>query len=118
MTSGPLFDWHRLHGNSFRDQRVLITGGAGFIGSHLAEALSGLGASVIVLDDLSGGSRENLAPFRSVALIVGTILDRETVHRATAGCHYVFHQAALGSVPRSLEDPRLYNDVNTNGTLN
>jgi UDP-glucose 4-epimerase len=111
-------DWHRLHGGAFRGQRVLVTGGAGFIGSHLAEVLSGLGASVVVLDDLSGGSRENVEGFPSVELVVGSILDETLVARCTAGCRFVFHQAALGSVPASVEKPRLFNDVNTTGTLN
>jgi nucleoside-diphosphate-sugar epimerase len=111
-------DWRGLHGNHFQGARVLITGGAGFIGSHLAEALSGLGASVIVLDDLSGGARENLQSFGPVEFVEGSILDRDVVERCTRGCRYVLHQAALGSVPRSVERPRLYNDVNTTGTLN
>src|SRR4051794_14746946 len=111
-------DWHRLHGDTFRGQRVLVTGGAGFIGSHLAEVLSGLGASVVVLDDLSGGSRDNVKDFQSVELVVGSILDAGLVTRCTSGCRYVFHQAALGSVPASVEKPRLFNDVNTTGTLN
>jgi nucleoside-diphosphate-sugar epimerase len=111
-------DWHRLHGDTFRGQRVLVTGGAGFIGSHLAEVLSGLGASVVVLDDLSGGSRDNVKGFQSVELVVGSILDADLVTRCTRGCRYVFHQAALGSVPASVEKPRLFNDVNTTGTLN
>jgi nucleoside-diphosphate-sugar epimerase len=111
-------DWHRLHGDTFRGQRVLVTGGAGFIGSHLAEVLSGLGASVVVLDDLSGGSRDNVKDFQSVELVVGSILDADLVARCTSGCRYVFHQAALGSVPASVEKPRLFNDVNTTGTLN
>jgi nucleoside-diphosphate-sugar epimerase len=111
-------DWHRLHGDTFRGQRVLVTGGAGFIGSHLAEVLSTLGASVVVLDDLSGGSRDNVNGFQSVELVVGSILDADLVARCTSGCRYVFHQAALGSVPASVEKPRLFNDVNTTGTLN
>ena len=97
--------------------RVLITGGAGFIGSHLAEALCALGAQVVVLDDLSGGSTENLTGF-SLEFIQGSILDKPLLARATADCNYVFHQAALGSVPRSVEQPVLYNEVNTTGTLN
>ncbi len=96
---------------------MLITGGAGFIGSHLAEALCALGAHVVVLDDLSGGSTDNLAGF-PVEFIQGSILDKPLLARASAGCRYVFHQAALGSVPRSVEQPELYNDVNTTGTLN
>jgi nucleoside-diphosphate-sugar epimerase len=107
-----------LHGNFFRGARVLVTGGAGFIGSHLAEALLQLGATVVVLDDLSGGSRDNLASFGPVEFMEGSILDHALLRRGTNGCKFVFHQAALGSVPRSVEQPRLYNDVNTTGTLN
>src|SRR4051794_40065348 len=110
-------DWHALHGGHFRGARALVTGGAGFIGSHLAEALAGLGASVVVLDDLSGGSRENLSSFGPVEFVHGTIMDRETVARCVGGCRDVFHEAALGSVPRSVKEPRLYHDVNTTGTL-
>ncbi|HEY7118823.1 MAG TPA: NAD-dependent epimerase/dehydratase family protein [Tepidisphaeraceae bacterium] len=119
MRIGDASAWRELHGDFFAGQRVLITGGAGFIGSHLAEALAALGAGVSVLDDLSGGSRENLAGFSPpVTMVEGSILDAALVGRLTAGCAYVFHQAALGSVPRSVEQPRLYNDVNTTGTLN
>lgn len=117
MTRKQLTDWRRLHGSHFEKCRVLITGGAGFIGSHLCEVLSGLGASVVVIDDLSGGSRENLAGF-NVEFVEGSILDQGRLAQCTRGCRYVFHQAALGSVPRSVEQPRLYNDVNTTGTLN
>jgi nucleoside-diphosphate-sugar epimerase len=118
MTSGVPRNWAGLHGDFFRGARVLITGGAGFIGSHLAEALLQLGAAVVVLDDLSGGSRDNLASFGPVEFLEGSILDHDVLRRGTNGCRFVFHQAALGSVPRSVEQPRLYNDVNTNGTLN
>jgi UDP-glucose 4-epimerase len=111
-------NWAELHGRAFRGAKVLITGGAGFIGSHLAEALSQLGANVVVLDDLSGGSKENLASFGPVEFVQGSILDGDVLSRCTRDCRYVFHQAALGSVPRSVEQPRLYNDVNTTGTLN
>jgi nucleoside-diphosphate-sugar epimerase len=97
---------------------VVITGGAGFIGSHLAEALVGLGASVVVIDDLSGGDRRNLESFGPVEFFGGSILDAATLQRLMRDCRYVFHLAALGSVPRSVEQPRLYNEVNTTGTLN
>jgi len=112
-----LTNWRELHGSLFAGARVLITGGAGLIGSHQAEELSGLGSSFIVLDDLSGGSRENLQGM-PVEFVEGSILDRDLLARCTAGCRYVFHEAALGSVPRSVKEPRLYNDVNTTGTLN
>ena len=111
-------DWKSLHDDRFAGARVLVTGGAGFIGSHLSEALVRLGAQVVVIDDLSGGSRENLRSFGPVQFVEGSILDRELLSRCTRGCRYVFHQAALGSVPRSVEQPRLYNEVNTTGTLN
>src|SRR4051812_15733149 len=111
-------DFRSLHGHHFEGCKVLITGGAGFIGSHLAEALVSLGAHVTVIDDLSGGSRENLTTFGPVEFIHASILDTDALRRATRGCRYVFHQAALGSVPRSVREPRLYNDVNTTGTVN
>jgi nucleoside-diphosphate-sugar epimerase len=118
MASAVAAKWNSLHGDAFRGARALVTGGAGFIGSHLAEALVALGASVVVIDDLSGGDRNNLQSFGPVELVEGTILDREVVARCTKGCRFVFHQAALGSVPRSVREPRLYNDVNITGTLN
>src|SRR5258708_3143074 len=111
-------DWRKLHGDHFHDARVLVTGGAGFIGSHLAEALAVLGASVVVLDDLSGGSSSNLQTSGPVRFVQASILDRDALANCAAGCRYVFHQAALGSVPRSVEEPRLYHEVNTTGTVN
>jgi len=100
-----------------------VTGGAGFIGSHLTEALLELGAQVVILDDLSGGEVANLSPFAAKAgndlrFVEGSILDEAELSRCTAGCRYVFHQAALGSVPRSIEQPALYTQVNTLGTTN
>src|SRR5687768_17306307 len=109
--------WRARHGDRFAGQRVLVTGGAGFIGSHLCETLSGTGASVVALDDLSGGSRDNLAGLAGVELAVASILDLDALAAATAGCRYVFHQAALGSVPRSVREPRRYHEVNVTGTL-
>ncbi|HEY8668500.1 MAG TPA: NAD-dependent epimerase/dehydratase family protein [Tepidisphaeraceae bacterium] len=111
-------DWRSLHGDFFSQNRVLITGGAGFIGSHLAEALCALGAQVVAMDDLSGGAWENVASFGPVERVQASILDRDVLGRAMQGCSFVFHQAALGSVPRSVEQPALYNEVNTHGTLN
>jgi nucleoside-diphosphate-sugar epimerase len=119
-TVSRLTDWKSLHGDHFRGQRVLITGGAGFIGSHLAEALLALGAQVAAIDDMAGGSRENLraiAGGESVYFVEASILDPVKLDAAMAGCRYVFHQAALGSVPRSVEQPVLYQQVNADGTL-
>ena len=109
--------WNALHGEHFRGKRVLVTGGAGFIGSHLSEALVQLGANVVVLDDLSGGSTENLKSFGPVEFVEGSITDPGTLAQCADGCRFIFHLAALGSVPRSVEQPALYNDVNTTGTL-
>ncbi|HEX8915297.1 MAG TPA: NAD-dependent epimerase/dehydratase family protein [Humisphaera sp.] len=120
----PATDWRALHGDHFAGRRVLVTGGAGFIGSHLCEALVALGAAVVALDDLSGGHERNLAHLPAgdapgrVSFVRGSILDGAALAAAAAGCTYVLHQAALGSVPRSVEIPRLYHDVNATGTLN
>src|SRR6185503_6913573 len=89
---------------------VLVTGGAGFIGSHLVDALVERGARVRVLDDLSSGSAGNLAPHldgdgEAVELLRGDLRDLDACRRACAGVRFVFHLAARGSVPRSLEDP-------------
>ena len=97
----------------------LITGGAGFIGSHIAEELVRRGEKVRVLDNFITGKRENLAPFRNfIELIEGDIRDLETCRRALRGVDFVLHQAALPSVPRSIEEPLLAHDINVNGTLN
>ena len=116
-------DWQSLHSDSFSGLRVLVTGGAGFIGSHLSEALVRLGAHVVVLDDLSGGDTENFESFATDAgnrfrFVEGSILDEDVLAQCVDGCRYVFHQAALGSVPRSVAEPRLFQEVNVTGTLN
>ena len=99
--------------------RYLITGGAGFIGSNLLEALLEGGARVRVLDDFSSGKRENLEPFGGrFELIEGTITDRETCHAAMEGVEYVLHQAAVPSVAKSLEDPFRSHEAGATGTLN
>jgi UDP-glucose 4-epimerase len=97
--------------------RVLITGGAGFIGSHLTAAFLDDGADVVVLDDLSTGSETNLIGM-SPELIVGDIADLQVVERAVAGCDLVVHLAALVSAPYSLEDPLLTFKSNVTGTFN
>jgi nucleoside-diphosphate-sugar epimerase len=98
---------------------VLVTGGAGFIGSHLVEALVDLGARPRVLDNFTTGFRHNLQPWLDrLELVEGDIRERDICLRACAGAQLVLHQAALGSVPRSLEDPASSIDVNVAGTTN
>lgn len=100
---------------------VLITGGAGFIGSNLCEYFLHNGYRVTCLDNFATGHRHNIAPFLShpdFTLIEGDIRDLETCHKAASGQDYVLHQAALGSVPRSLKDPLTSNEVNVSGFLN
>jgi nucleoside-diphosphate-sugar epimerase len=98
---------------------VLVTGGAGFIGSHLVSSLVAGGARVRVLDDLSTGRRENLAALADrCELMLGDIRDVGACHRACAGAAVVFHQAALGSVPRSMERPDEAIAINVAGTAN
>jgi nucleoside-diphosphate-sugar epimerase len=98
---------------------VLVTGGAGFIGSHLVDALLARGAEVRVLDNLESGSRDNFAAAGDrVALLVDDLRDAEACRRACRGCALVFHQAARGSVPRSLAEPEATMAVNVGGTAN
>lgn len=99
----------------------LVTGGAGFIGSNLCEAILKLGYKVICLDDLSTGKQENIDLFienENYKFIRGDIRDYETCLKATKNVDFVLHQAAWGSVPRSVEMPLTYNDINIKGTLN
>ena len=99
--------------------RVLVTGGGGFIGSNLVAALLGRGDRVSVLDNFSTGNRANLAPFdRDVEIVEGDLRSYERVHAAVRGIELVFHLGALGSVPRSVQDPLTSNAVNVDGTLN
>ena len=101
--------------------KVLITGGAGFIGSNLCEAFLNKGCNVRCLDDFSTGKKENIAEFMNnpdFELIVGDIRDLDTCLSATKGVDYVSHQAAWGSVPRSIEMPLVYEEINIKGTLN
>lgn len=96
----------------------MVTGGAGFIGSHLVDALLEKGASVRVLDDLSSGREANLNSVGGdFELLRGSILDSEAVRRASEGCDAVFHLAAVASVPRSIEDPIGTGRVNIEGTV-
>lgn len=97
----------------------LVTGGAGFIGSHIAEALVERGDQVRVLDNLSTGHRENLAPIADrMEFIEGDVTDAECVRAAVEGVEVVFHQAALASVPRSVEAPLDTNAACVTGTVN
>src|SRR6058998_2400987 len=99
--------------------KVLVTGGAGFIGSNLVRGLLERGDDVRVLDNFSTGSRENLADVESeVELVEGELRSYERVHAATRGIEVVFHQGALPSVPRSVQDPLTTSAVNVEGTLN
>lgn len=110
-----------------RPRRWLVTGGAGFIGSNLVEFLLSQQQSVVCLDNFATGFRRNLDEVRAIVgpdgweratIIEGDIRDMETCRRAAAGCDIVLHQAALGSVPRSIADPITSNDVNVSGFLN
>ena len=100
---------------------ILITGGAGFIGSNLCEYFLNKNYKVVCLDNLATGHLYNIQPFFSndnFTFIEGDIRDLETCHKALRNIDYVLHQAALGSVPRSLKDPITSNDVNVSGFLN
>jgi len=98
---------------------ILVTGGAGFIGSHIGAALRAQGDDVRVLDDLSTGFEHNVEAIgKGVEFIRGSVTDPEVVAKAVAGCDYVYHEAALASVPRSVKDPVASNDANVAGTLN
>jgi len=97
----------------------LVTGGAGFIGSHIADALVKQGKKVRVLDNFSTGKIENLKGIlNKISLIRGDIKDKRTVKKSIKGVKYVLHQAALHSVPKSFDDPESFNAVNITGTLN
>jgi nucleoside-diphosphate-sugar epimerase len=99
--------------------RVLVTGGGGFIGANLVERLLADGRDVRVLDNFATGHRHNLNEFAdSIELIEGDIQSYERVHNAVRGCEIVYHQAALPSVPRSIQDPLTSTAVNVTGTLN
>ncbi len=94
--------------------RVLITGGAGFIGSHIGHAVTALGGKVVVLDDLSGGYVANMPP--GAELHQASVLDEAALGAAIAGCRYVFHEAAMVSVPQSVAEPEKCAQVNMVGT--
>ena len=104
-----------------KDSVFLVGGGAGFIGSNLCEAILEMGYTVRCLDDLSTGKYENIEPFTKnerFTFIKGDIRELETCMEAAKGVDYVLNQAAWGSVPRSIEMPLLYEEINIRGTLN
>lgn len=103
------------------NSRILVTGGAGFIGSNLVEVLLSQNNELVVLDNFATGKRENLAPFAEnphFTLIEGDIRNMATCRQAVDGIDYVLHEAALGSVPRSIKDPMTSTEVNISGFVN
>lgn len=111
-----------FHNGDLSSKHFLVTGGAGFIGSHIVEYLLNNGAGKVrVFDNFSTGFRRNIEPFMSnpaFELLEGDIRDVEACAAACKDIHYVTHQAALGSVPRSIKDPQTSNEVNVTGFLN
>ena len=102
-------------------KKAVVTGGAGFIGSHLAEELARRSYQVIIIDDLSTGKMENteqLLKNGSVEFVRGSITDLSLLQKVFQGAGYIFHQAAVPSVPRSIENPLTSNEANVTGTLN
>ncbi len=107
--------------NVLANKKVLITGGAGFIGSNLIETLLDHHINVVCLDNFSTGKRKNIEPFLTndnFKLVEGDIRTLDDCHKACKGVDFILHQAALGSVPRSIKDPITTNDVNVSGFLN
>jgi UDP-glucose 4-epimerase len=107
-------DWSRLHPDFFKNRRCLVTGGLGFIGGHLCEALADLGADLVVLDDASGGNDRPLVDCR---LHRRDLRDPAACDEAVRGCEFVFHLAARVSVPASVEDPVDYHTTDATGTI-
>ncbi|RYE56653.1 MAG: SDR family oxidoreductase [Sphingobacteriales bacterium] len=112
----------KFHTGDLSDKSFLVTGGAGFIGSNIVEyLLKNNAGKVRVLDNFSTGTHVNIQPFLendAFELLEGDIRDLETCHKALEGIDYLSHQAALGSVPRSINDPITSNEVNVSGFLN
>lgn len=106
---------------NLKNKSILVTGGAGFIGSNLCETLLQINAKVTCLDNFATGHRHNIQPFlenKNFTLIEGDIRDLETCQKVCKGQDFILHQAALGSVPRSIADPITTNNVNIGGFLN
>jgi len=114
MATSSLTSCDSTYGDFFRGGRALITGGAGFIGSHLGRRLLELGAAVVVLDDLSTGKVENVPA--GAELVRRSILDEGAMAEAVGGCDWVFHEAAMVSVPQSVEEPERCFAINVTGT--
>lgn len=112
-------DWRGLHGEAFVGRRVMVTGAAGFIGSHIASALGELGAEVVAFDDLSNGDWANLdGAAGGVKRVTGSVCDRSALAAVIDGCELVFHHAARVSVAESVNEPGKYHHTNVAGTLN
>lgn len=102
----------------FSNKIVVVTGGAGFIGSHIVDALLERGASVRVIDDLSSGKKENIAHVLDrIEFVEDSILNTEALNAVMKGAHLVFHEAAVPSVPKSVKDPQTSHDANATGSL-
>ena len=106
-----------FNGGDGRVATYLVTGGAGFIGSHLVEELLRRGQTVRIVDNFSTGKRENLPAKGSAEVVEGDVSDPAVANRAVAGCDFVLHQAAIPSVPRSVKDPVTSHRANVDGTL-
>ncbi|MFA5212017.1 MAG: SDR family oxidoreductase [Methanoregula sp.] len=101
--------------------KYIVTGGAGFIGSHIVEALANRGDEVVILDNLFSGKKKNIEPFldgKRVSFVNGSVTDPEILRTAFSGADGIFHEGAIASVPRSIANPRATNDANVTGTLN
>jgi UDP-glucose 4-epimerase len=101
--------------------KYIVTGGAGFIGSHIVEELAQERHDVVILDNLFSGKSENIAPFldrEQVRFVNGTITDLPLLRELFQGADGIFHQAAIASVPRSIDNPVATNEANVTGTLN
>jgi len=117
-----IIDWATLHGKAFAGRRALVTGGAGFIGSHLARALLTLDADVTILDDFSGSDRAAVDALArdfgsKLRVVEATVLDRDAMVDAADRCEWVFHEAAAVSVPESVQQPARYHGIDATGTL-
>lgn len=109
---------NRHHTAPYRDTSVLVTGGAGFIGSYIVERLVSLGARVTVLDNFATGTHNNIAHLHGITVIEGSVTDIQTCTYAVEDCKYVFHLAGFVSVPDSMTNPTQCHATNVTGTVN